>query len=657
MPFAFQAPNSYTPVLYLFPMDSIYLYPLDIALIAVALIGMIGLGMWAGRKAEKSLEGYFLGGRNLPWGLAGLSMVATTFAADTPLAVTELVGQYGISGNWLWWNLLAGGMLTAVVFAPLWRRAGVVTEAELIELRYHGKPALWLRVFRAVYLGLFINLLILGWVHVAMTSVLEGLFGLPPMTAFWLTTGLTLVVALYAATSGLFGVVLTDAVQFILAMIGSIALAVFVIQSPEVGGLNGLREALPAETLDFFPAIGAEGSGNGLAIGIGAFFAYFGMMWWSAWYPGAEPGGGGYIAQRVMSTKDENHAVAATLFFNFAHYALRPWPWILVGLAAITLFRVNTDAPIALQPALTEVQAMEGYTPEWLTGEKTPANLEQATKVLVVREGLRNAAQDDPHLAESLKYHSSPRFGYIFAMKHYLPKGWMGLMLVAFFSAYMSTISTQLNWGASYLMNDVWIRLAKDKPDGNTIVKRSRRLVILLALVSLLVSTQIHSISSVWQFIMECGAGLGLVLILRWFWGRINAYVEITATLAPFIGYGLARSGWLSESLTTFPNSFFFTVSFTTICWLLVLLLTKPSSAWPGFKERIFANGLTSLRVLLARWILAVISAYSLLFGMGSFLLHPAGESLLYFCSFVGSGLLLALTFRLKQKSKVIHGP
>jgi SSS family solute:Na+ symporter len=637
-------------------MDSIHLYPLDIALIVVALTGMIALGLWAGRSAEKSLEGYFLGGRNLPWALAGLSMVATTFAADTPLAVTEMVAADGISGNWLWWNLLAGGMLTAVVFAPLWRRAGVVTEAELIELRYHGKPALWLRVFRAVYLGLFINLLILGWVHVAMTSVLQGLFGLPADTAFWLTTGLTLIVALYAATSGLFGVVLTDAVQFILAMTGSIALAIFVIQSPEVGGLDGLQAALPAETLDFFPTISTSASGSGLAIGLGAFFAYFGMMWWSAWYPGAEPGGGGYVAQRVMGTKDESHAVGATLFFNFAHYALRPWPWILVGLAAITLFRLPDQVPTELQSALTEVQALEGYSPKWLTGEESPSDVAAATQVLVVREGLRQAAQDSPALAEALKYHVDPRFGYIFAMKHYLPKGWMGLMLVAFFSAYMSTISTQLNWGASYLMNDVWLRLGKDKPNGPTIVRRSFVLVLVLAAISLAVSTQINSIKGVWLFIMECGAGLGLVLILRWFWGRINAYVEITATVAPFVGFGIARSGWISDSLSAFPNSFFFTVAFTTVAWVLVLLVTKPSAAWPAFKARIYSKGLTSIRVLLSRWILAVVAAYSLLFAMGSFLLHPGSEALWYGLSFVISGTLLLLTFRMSTLSRMFKG-
>ena len=629
-------------------MDAFHLETLDIAILLVALTGMVILGIWAGRSTEKSLEGYFLGGRNLPWALAGLSMVATTFAADTPLAVTEIVAKDGISGNWLWWNLLAGGMLTAVVFAPLWRRAGVVTEAELIELRYHGKPALWLRIFRAVYLGLFINVLILGWVHLAMTSVFEGLFGFPPSTAFWITTGITLLVAVYAALSGLFGVVLTDAVQFLLAMTGSIALAFFVLQSPEVGGLSGLQQALPKESLDFFPILShsASNSGTGLALGLGAFFAYFGMMWWSAWYPGAEPGGGGYIAQRVLGTKDENHAVGATLFFNFAHYALRPWPWILVGLAAITLYNLPAQVPEALQTPLAEIQAMDDYSPKWLKKGKLSEDHSVPAQVLAVREGLHMEAEKNPALAESLEYHVNPRFGYIFAMKHYLPPGWMGLMLVAFLSAYMSTISTQLNWGASYLVNDVWVRLSKEKPSGKKVIRASYLLVLFLAVISLGISTQIDSIKEVWSFIMECGAGLGLVLILRWFWGRINAYVEITATIAPFVGYALARSGWISNSLTEFPNSFFFTVGFTTCCWLIVLLLTRPSHAWPTFKERIYAKGLPPVKVLLLRWVLAVIAAYSLLFTMGSYLLHAGHEYLYYGLALVLSATALGLSFR-----------
>jgi len=296
-------------------------------------------------------------------------------------------------------------------------------------------------------------------------------------------------------------------------MTGSIALAVFVIQSEEVGGLSGLKSSLSSEQLNFFPDFSKDNT-DGFAIGIGAFFAYFGMMWWSTWYPGAEPGGGGYIAQRIMSSKNESHAVGATLFFNFAHYALRPWPWILVGLASLTLFNVENQTPDNLKKELTEVQAMKDYSPNWLSGENNPNNVSDATKVLIVREGLRQAANKNPKLAEAINYEIYPRFGYIYAMKHYLPKGWMGLMLVAFLSAYMSTISTQLNWGASYLINDVWLRIKSESPKDEIIVNYSRWLIAILASMSLLVSTQIHSISGVWKFIMECGAGLGLVLIL-----------------------------------------------------------------------------------------------------------------------------------------------
>ena len=622
-------------------MNSIHLESIDLIIIFAILIIIIGVGIWVGQSSKRSLEGFFLGGRNIPWALAGLSMVATTFAADTPLAVTEIIGMDGVSGNWIWWNLLAGGMLTSIVFAPLWRRAGVVTEAELIELRYHGKPAFILRVFRAIYLGFFINLLILGWVHVAMISVLEGLFGIPYNYAFGLTAIITVLVAVYAALSGLLGVVVTDAMQFIIAMTGSIALAVFVIQSEEIGGLSGLTSSLSSEQLNFFSDFSKDNT-DGFAIGMGAFFAYFGMMWWSTWYPGAEPGGGGYIAQRIMSSKNESHAVGATLFFNFAHYALRPWPWILVGLASLTLFNIENHTPDNLKKELTEVKAMPGYSPNWLSGEGNPNNVSDATKVLIVREGLRQAANKNPKLAEAINYEIHPRFGYIYAMKHYLPKGWMGLMLVALLSAYMSTISTQLNWGASYLINDVWLRVKSKSPKDEIVVQNSRWLIGILASISLLVSTQIHSISGVWKFIMECGAGLGLVLILRWFWGRINAWVEITATITPFIGYSIARYFFHLK----FPNSFFFTVGLTTVAWLIVLFSTKESKQWMYFKSRVFEKGMVSIGLLFLRWILAVISAYSLLFGIGGLLLHSVQEGIIYLFSFGISGILLILSYR-----------
>ncbi|HMS53094.1 MAG TPA: hypothetical protein PKD56_12260, partial [Chitinophagales bacterium] len=309
---------------------------LDWLLIALYFVISLVIGLRYAKFAGKDLSHFFLGGRSLPWYLAGLSMVATTFAADTPLAVTELVANNGVSGNWLWWNMLASGMLTTFFFANLWRRSGVLTEVELIELRYSGPEAKFLRGFKAVYLGLFLNAMIIGWVNVAMISILEGFFGISPQLALAITAGLMLITAAYSSISGLMGVAVTDAIQFIIAMLGCIVLAILVVSSEKIGGITGLTQKLPDWSLQFFPSLSNTGAaGQSLAIGMGTFLAFVGVQWWASWYPGAEPGGGGYVAQRFMSTKDEKNAVFATLFFQFAHYCLRPWPWILVGLAAI----------------------------------------------------------------------------------------------------------------------------------------------------------------------------------------------------------------------------------------------------------------------------------------------------------------------------------
>lgn len=310
----------------------------DWLIIAGFLLLSLFVGLHFRKQASKSLSDFFLGGRSLGWFVAGTSMVATTFAADTPLAVTELVGQNGISGNWLWWNFLLGGMLTTFFFARLWRKAGVLTEVELIELRYGGKPAALLRGFKSVYLGLFMNCLIIGWVNVALISILKVFFGVDDTTALWVVAAVMLLTAVYSSISGLLGVAFTDVIQFIIAMTGCIILAVLVVNSDQVGGIAGLKEKLPAWSLDFFPTIGDAGNATGVAgaltIGVGTFLAYTTVQWWASWYPGAEPGGGGYIAQRMMSAKDEKNAIFATLYFQIAHYCLRPWPWILVGLSA-----------------------------------------------------------------------------------------------------------------------------------------------------------------------------------------------------------------------------------------------------------------------------------------------------------------------------------
>lgn len=531
----------------------------------VVLFGLLGItlfiGLYMGRPKKRNLSEFFLGGRSLPWYIAGISMVATTFAADTPLAVTELVGQYGISGNWLWWNLLAGGMLTTVFFAKLWRRSGVTTEVEFIEFRYSGAAAAFLRGLKSIYLGAFMNVLIMGWVNVAMITLLQGFFGLGQLAAFGYTGAALLLVVLYVNFSGFRGVVYTDVFQFILAMAGSITLAVVVLRSPEVGGVAGLKAQLPRDTFAFLPRVNGTASVNTYQIGLASFLAYFGMIWWTSWYPGAEPGGGGYSAQRMLSTKDERSSFLASMLFQIGHYAVRPWPWILAALAALSLYGSKGNLVDGAPEELTE----------WLAGNVTLSATEQA-------ELDAWTAKWEPVYGERLQdaytYQKDQRFGYIFLMRDFLPKGVLGMLLASFFAAYMSTMSTQLNWGASYLINDFYLRFVRPNNDKNQSLKTSRWTIVALAVLGLIITLKINSIAGVWSFIMECGAGLGLVLILRWYWWRINAWVEIVATLAPFVAYAIAHSllDW------AFPNSFFFTVAFTTVSSLITLLFTQPTS-------------------------------------------------------------------------------
>jgi Na+/proline symporter len=369
----------------------------DYSIVLLYFIISFSIAFYYYKRASKDTNEFFLSGRNLPWYLAGLSMVATTFAADTPIAVTELVTKNGIAGNWLWWNFAFGGMLTVFFFSKLWRRAGLVTEVEFTEFRYSGKPAKFLRAFRALYLGLIMNIIIIGWVNKAMISILIGFFGVEQTLVFFYVFGVMLFVAIYSALSGLWGVVITDAFQFFMAMAGCIILAIIVVNSPQVGGINELQNKLPHTVFDFFPSISNASDASGaMVLSISSFLAYVGIIWWASWYPGAEPGGGGYVVQRMLSSKNEKHSLFATLFFQVAHYALRPWPWIIVGLSTLILY-----------PDLSSDQ-----------------------------KGL----------------------GYIYAMRDFLPAGIKGLLIAAFFAAYMSTVATQLNWGTSYIINDFYRR-------------------------------------------------------------------------------------------------------------------------------------------------------------------------------------------------------
>jgi SSS family solute:Na+ symporter len=570
-------------------MGEMSLSTLDWIIIIGFFLLIVGVGLSYTKKAGKSLENFFLGGRNLPWYIAGISMVATTFAADTPLAVTELVGKSGISGNWLWWSFLAGGMLTTFFFARLWRNSGVLTEVELSELRYSGTPAKILRGGKAIYLGIFMNVVIIGWVNVALMTLLEVFFGLGDVYWFGgmvkaslvLTAAAMLWTAIYSSMSGLLGVAITDVIQFAMAMIGTIILAVLVVNSDEIGGIAGMKEQLPEGSLNFFPSFSdGESVGKTLGLSIGAFLSYAAVQWWASWYPGAEPGGGGYIAQRMMSTRSARDSVYATLFFQIAHYCLRPWPWIIVGLCTIILY-----------PEL---------------------------------QGTADVKQ-----------------GYVMAMRDFLPDGLKGLLLISFFAAYMSTISTQLNWGASYVVNDLYKRFIAPNADQKGLVFASRITTLLLMILGLVVSTFVDSISGAWGFIMQAGAGLGLVLILRWYWWRINAWSELSAMVAPFIPTAIFYSLG-----TEFEVAFPATVLFTTIVWIVVTFITRPTKdetlqhfynkvrpdgAWSTYPDnyQMIVGGISentaapknNLFYLILCWISAIIMTYGILFLIGKTIL------------------------------------
>lgn len=611
---------------------------IDWIIIAAFLLLSLVIGLVSKKNADGGLQAYFLGGRNLPWYIAGLSMVATTFAADTPLAVAELVAQNGVAGNWLWWSFLAGGMLTTFFFARLWRRANIVTELELIDLRYGGKPAKWLRSFKSVYLGLFMNCMIIGWVNLALNTLLIQFFHIPTDQVLYYTGGAMLLAAVYSALGGLMGVALTDTVQFIVAMIGTITLSVLVINSDEVGGISGLKTTLPDTYFNFFLQLdSAENTGTVLSLSIGAFLSFAAIQWWASWYPGSEPGGGGYIAQRMMSVKTEKDSFKATLLFQLAHYCLRPWPWILVGLAAIALY-----SPTYSVHQFPEIAQVENWKETGVAVDDAIANLQAQI-------------QQNPELEKQIHFVYSPRSGYIQTMIDFLPTGLKGLLLVAFLSAYLSTISTQLNMGASFLVNDLIIPNSKKEFSDKEVVNWSRVTTLILMVFGLLITTQINSISQVWEFIMEAGAGLGLVLILRWYWWRINAWSEITAMVAPFIGYTIGQFILVpafGDAFVAQKGTYIFTVVFTTISWIAVTYITPSESIEvlhnfvqrvrpEGFWNRVYPVNNQNIPALFLSWIGGVLLAYGLLLSTGKFLLAEWMDGCILFVVAAIGGVLL----------------
>jgi Na+/proline symporter len=577
---------------------------LDWSVIILYFAISLAVGLYYARRAGSSTGEYFLSGRDLPWWLAGTSMVATTFAADTPLAVTEMVARNGVAGNWLWWAMLPSGMLTVFFFARLWRRAEVMTDVEFAEIRYSGRPAAFLRGFRAIYLGFGINLIIMGWVNLGMAKVLSGTLGVDKWEALAFCLGITF---LYSILSGLWGVVVTDAIQFVIAMGGSIALAWFGVRA--VGGLEALQRSLTTvapigSDVPFGPAavnIFPDGSAAWM-LPLLTFAVYLSVNWWASWYPGAEPGGGGYVAQRIFSTRNERHGLLATLWFNVAHYALRPWPWIIVALCAVALYPGGA------------------VNPE--TGQVDPA------------------------------------FGYIRVMTEHLPIGFRGLLLASFAAAYMSTIATQMNWGASYIVNDFYRRFIEKDATEKHYVFMSRVATLVTVVLSLVVTYFMNRITQGWELLLGIGAGTGLVYILRWYWWRINAWSEISAmTAALVVSLSLQMLQVFDSSPLGFAQSLLVTVGITTVVWLAVTFMTRPETpgmletfyrrvtpAGPGWAAVARRTGIRSPDLILPNvinWALGIVMVYSVLFGIKALLFGRLSHALLAAAIAIVAGLVI----------------
>ncbi len=495
---------------------------LDWGIIAAFFIISLLIGLFSAKSAGSSAKEFFLSGRNMPWWLLGVSMVATTFSADTPNLVTDIVRKNGVAGNWAWWAFLLTGMLTVFVYAKLWRRSEATTDLEFYEMRYSGKGAAFLRAFRAIYLGVFFNVVIMATVSLAAIKIGGVMLGLSPIQTLLIAS---IVTVIYSSLGGLKGVLLTDFFQFFIAMIGSFGAAYYVLDLPEIGSLsNLLAHEVVATKLDFLPDFSDPN------VYIPIFILPIAIQWWATWYPGAEPGGGGYIAQRMLSAKDEKNAIGATLFFNIAHYALRPWPWIIVALGSLVIF-----------PNISDLQA-----------------------------AFPNIPVDK--LGDDLAYS---------AMLTYLPTGLIGIVLASLIAAVMSTLSTHLNWGSSYVVNDFYLRFVKPDATDKQLVAVGRISTVVLMVLSATLALALSSALNAFNILLQIGAGTGLIFILRWFWWRINAYTEISAMAISFVVAIFFEVINPSMGLIDIPENqaylkLIYSVSITTVGWLLVTFLTQP---------------------------------------------------------------------------------
>ena len=589
----------------------------DWAAIAGYLLITLFLGLYFRGRSGKSTEDYFVSGRNVSWWLAGTSMVATTFAADTPLAVTGLVYANGVAGNWLWWSFLPSGMMTVFLFARLWRRSGLITDVQFAEMRYAGKSAAFLRGFRAVYLGLLMNCLILGWVTKAMVNIISTSMGVSDFRALMICVFFLMpFTGIYVSLGGLWGVLWTDLFQFVLKMAIVIGVAWYGVQA--VGGMPQLLAKLAerraavgsgaSDITSLLPDFSRGLTGEALwTLPVITFVVHLAVQWWAFWYPGAEPGGGGYIAQRIFSAKDERNGLLSVLWFNLAHYALRPWPWILTALVAVVLY---------------------------------------------------------PNLAQ-------PERGFMLVATRQTPHALLGILLAGFMAAFMSTVATQLNWGSSYLIEDFYRRFLKKEGSEAHFVNASRLATALLVVAAAAVAWELKSVSDGWKIVLELGAGTGGVYLLRWYWWRVNAWSEISAMFAAMVTTLALHSDALWNALighsqpftgsapVIFAKTTLCTTGVTTLVWIAVTLLTSavPQDTLIKFYTKVrpqitgwrpvakLAGDVPVTRDLgrnLLSWILGCVLIYSALFSIGKLCFGLYQEGLLLAILAVASALALS---------------
>lgn len=567
-------------------------WSLIIGFFAISLI----IGIIAAKQSGKNSENFFLSGRNMPWWLLGISMVATTFAADTPGLVAGIVREDGVAGNWIWWSFLLTGMLTVFFYAKLWRKTNITTDLEFYEMRYSGKSAAFLRGFRAIYLGVIFNVIIMATVCLAAIKIGHVIFNFSALQSLLIACSVTLV---YSTLGGLKGVLLTDFIQFIIAMTGSVWATIYLVNLPEINGIENLisQESVSSKTA-FFPDF------SNPEVFIPLLVIPLAVQWWSVWYPGAEPGGGGYIVQRMLAAKNQNHATKATLFFTIFHYAVRPWPWIIMGLASIVLF-----------------------------------------------PNLASLAEAFPHLDPSFVKND---LAYA-AMLKYLQPGLLGLVVTSLIAAFMSTISTHLNWGSSYVVNDFYKRFISPKASAKKQVLIGRLSTVLMMLAAALLALVLEEAKKAFDLLLQIGAGTGLLFIMRWYWKRINPYSEITAMLISFVIALLFflddTYAWGVFDLKAYEK-LIIGVVVTTLSWVSVSLLTSPSKPekLEAFNQLVFGNAskFENFGTKFLCFLAGVIGVYCILFATGFFIYQD------YSLGIVCCILAIASLFYIKVKWKIV---